>query len=190
MSPLTRNVKSAPPAEAVLGDSDVMTGAGACTLKLNCPEAAVLGLITCAVHEDGSVPNVALTCICPLLMKVADFVVSTPNAAQRNRTVAPLTKPEPFTVKVVAVFAPVIGFGDTLLIVGLTALMVNVEPEDVPPPGPDEYTVTVAKPADAMSAAEICASKPVVNPPPLTTGVVVRFAPFHRTTDAWWYPCG
>lgn len=172
------------PIEALLGDKEVITGTGACTLKPNSLELAVLGLITWAVHNEGSVPKVALTCNCPLLTNVADFVLSTPKAGHRNRTVAPLTKAAPFTVKTSALFAPVKGLGDTPLIVGVAALMVNVAPADVPPPGPGEYTVTVAEPAVAMSAAGICASNAVVNPPPLTTGVVLRLAPFHRTTEA------
>ena len=59
--------------------------------------------------------------------------------------------------------------------------MVKVAALDVPPPGLGLKTVTCAVPADAMSDARILACKPVVRPPPV--GVVVRFDPFHRTTD-------
>ncbi len=68
-------------------------------------------------------------------------------------TCAPFTKPDPFTVNVCALFDPVTGFGDTLVMDGPTELIVNVAPADVPPPGLGVYTVTVALPAEAMSLA-------------------------------------
>ena len=140
--------------------------------------------MTCAVQDEGSVPNVALTCNWPLLIKDADLVVSTLNAGQRNRTVAPLTKPEPFTVKVDAMFAPVSGLGDTLVMMGVPPLMVNVAPEEVPPPGLGVNTVTVADPDEAMSLAGMVAEMAVVRPL-LTVCDVDKLVPFHCTTELW-----
>lgn len=61
--------------------------------------------------------------------------------------------------------------------------MVKVDPTDVPPPGEGLKTVTVAVPAVAMSDARMLACNLVTRPPGVTVGVVVRFDPFHRTTD-------
>ncbi len=57
-------------------------------------------------------------------------------------------------------------------------LIVKVLVLDVPPPGAGLDTVTVAVPATAMSAAVIAAVNRVAD-----TYVVVRFAPFQRTTE-------
>ena len=54
----------------------------------------------------------------------------------------------------------------------------NVRPLDVPPPGVGENTVTVAVPALTTSDAEIVPRNSVDE-----TNVVVRFDPFHRTTE-------
>ena len=64
-------------------------------------------------------------------------------------------------------------------------MIVKVAPLLVPPPGLGLYTVKVAVPAEAISAAGTWAVNAVVRPPPLTTGVVVRLTPFHRTTELW-----
>jgi hypothetical protein len=60
----------------------------------------------------------------------------------------------------------------------LAALIVKVWAFEVPPPGVGLNTVTVAVPADAMSAAVIAAVSWVAE-----TYVVVRFEPFHWTTE-------
>ena len=60
----------------------------------------------------------------------------------------------------------------------VAAFTVNVSPAEVPPPGVGLNTVTCAVPADATSAADIDAVSCVAEP-----NVVVRFAPFHRTTE-------
>jgi hypothetical protein len=60
----------------------------------------------------------------------------------------------------------------------LLEVIVNVSPEDVPPPGVGLKTVTVAVPADAMFAAGTIAVTLVAE-----TYVVVRLVPFHLTTD-------
>jgi hypothetical protein len=60
----------------------------------------------------------------------------------------------------------------------LLEVIVNVSPEDVPPPGVGLKTVTVAVPADAMFAAGTIAVTLVAE-----TYVVVRLVPFHLTTE-------
>ena len=101
----------------------------------------------------------------------------------RNVTVQPDTNPLPLRVRVCEEFDPVAGFGLTLVIVGPEEIIVKLAALDVPPPGLGLYTVTCAVPPEAMSEARILACKLVTSPPPLTVGVVVRFAPFHLTTD-------
>src|SRR5438552_2423368 len=61
---------------------------------------------------------------------------------------------------------------------GTALLTVNVSAPEVPPPGVGEKTVRDAVPAVAMSPAVIAACNWV-----LLTNVVVRAAPFQRTTD-------
>ena len=68
--------------------------------------------------------------------------------------------------------------GEIELNVGAGLVIVNVLPAEVPPPGVGLNTLTEAVPAEAMSAAEICACSWV-----LLTNVVVRSLPFQRMTD-------
>jgi hypothetical protein len=58
-------------------------------------------------------------------------------------------------------------------------VIANAVPEEVPPPGVEFTTVTVADPAEATSAAAIAAVTCVA-----LTYVVTRLAPFHCTCDA------
>ena len=64
----------------------------------------------------------------------------------------------------------------TLMLGG--GVIVNVSGDDTPPPGAGVATVTSAVPCAARSPARIVARNCV-----LLTKVVVRFAPFQRTTD-------
>jgi hypothetical protein len=76
--------------------------------------------------------------------------------------------------------APIVPAGsEVVVIVGATAAFtVNVREFDAPPPGVPLNTLTDAVPADAMSAAGIDAVSCVAE-----TNVVVRLAPFQRTTE-------
>jgi hypothetical protein len=60
----------------------------------------------------------------------------------------------------------------------LLEVIVNVNPDEVPPPGVGLNTVTVAVPPDAISAAGTVAVNLAAE-----TYVVVRLVPFHLTTD-------
>jgi len=98
-----------------------------------------------------------------------------------QRTTAPETKFVPFTVSVNAAPPAVPEDGLRLVVVGtgLAGLLkVKVWALEVPPPGAGLNTVTWAVPAAAMSAAVIAAVNWVEE-----TKVVVRSAPFQRTTD-------
>jgi hypothetical protein len=96
------------------------------------------------------------------------------SAAPFHCTTAPETKPVPLTVSVNAAppAAAVFGFSD--VIVGGGAVMVKDAPFETVPP---EETVTVAVPAAAIKLAGTAAVNCVALPK-----VVVRVAPFHRTT--------
>src|SRR5512134_2654879 len=86
----------------------------------------------------------------------------------------------PFTVNVNAAPPAVAEVGERVDSVGtgLLAVIGNDTPPEVPPPGVGLNTVTCAVPAVAMSAAVIDAVSCVAE-----TNVVVRLAPFHRTTE-------
>jgi hypothetical protein len=60
----------------------------------------------------------------------------------------------------------------------LVEVIVNVSPDEVPPPGVGLNTVTVAVPAEAILAAGTVAVTLVAE-----TYVVVRLVPFHLTTE-------
>ncbi len=111
---------------------------------------------------------------CPALTNVV--VRATP--FQRTSDVA--TKLLPFTVNVNAAPPAAVlgGASDVSAGTGLGALMVNVRAFEVPPPGAGVTTVTGALPAVPMSLAGIAA----VTWPALTN-VVVRAAPFQRTSE-------
>jgi hypothetical protein len=87
-----------------------------------------------------------------------------------------LRKLVPFTVSVNAAPPAVTEVGLRLVIVGtgLVAMIVKESALDVPPPGVGLTTVTLAVPAEAMSAAVVAAVNCV-----LLTNVVVRLDPFH-----------
>jgi hypothetical protein len=87
----------------------------------------------------------------------------------------------PFTVRVKATPPAVADEGLRLVVVGRGlsgTLIVKVWALEVPPPGVGLKTVTLAVPAVAMSAARIDAVTWVA-----LTYVVVRFEPFHLTTE-------
>ena len=87
----------------------------------------------------------------------------------------------PFTVRVKPAPPAVAELGLRLVVVGTGlsgTLIVKVWAFEVPPPGAGLKTVTLAVPAVAMSAARIDAVSCVA-----LTYVVVRFVPFHLTTE-------
>src|SRR5438874_12776892 len=93
-----------------------------------------------------------------------------------QRTVEPLSKLAPFTVRVNASPPANALPGDRLLRVGAGLLTEKVCAAEVTPPGAGVTTVTEAVPVAARSAAGIAAVSCVA-----LTKVVVRAAPFHCT---------
>src|SRR2546422_1020127 len=96
-----------------------------------------------------------------------------------QRTWEAATKSAPVTVSVKAAAAAVALLGRSDESVGPGALTVNVRAVEVPPPGAGLNTVTEAVPGVARSVAEMAAVSCVA-----LTNVVVRAAPFQRTSEA------
>jgi hypothetical protein len=153
--PLTVNVNAAAPAVAVDGDSPEMAGTGLLlsTLKVEPAEVpppgaglltVTLALPALAIPEAGTA---ALTCVA--LTYVVDSAVPFQFTAEAD------SNPLPFTVSVNAPDPAVVELGDKADTagIGLLALMSNVEPAEVPPPGDGLTTVTLAVPAVATPEA-------------------------------------
>ena len=118
--PLTVRVKPDSPAVLLLGLREVMTGNGAFTLKLYWLEEAPLGLMTCALQVEGSVPSVTLMDTWVELVKLVEMFEYVPlKLTPRKVTVQPDTNPLPVMVSVWPELEPVAGLGLTLLTVRL-----------------------------------------------------------------------
>jgi hypothetical protein len=89
-----------------------------------------------------------------------------------------LRKFVPVTVSVNAAPPTVALAGLRLVIEGAGLLIMKESADDMPPPGEGFTTITLAVPADVMSAAVIAAVTIV-----LLTNVVVRIEPFHCTVE-------
>src|SRR5437016_5961595 len=63
--PFTVSVKPDPPAGALLGLNELITGKGALTVKPNALELCPLISVTCTLQLAPSVPNVGFRLICP-----------------------------------------------------------------------------------------------------------------------------
>src|SRR5439155_1675655 len=176
--PVSASVKAAPPATTLLGDREVSVGLGfgavivnVCGLELPPPG---VGLKTVA----DAVPAVAMSlaeiaaCSRVLLTKVVD------RSLPFHRTTDEAMKFVPVAVRVNPAPPATALLGEIELSVGTRLLIVNVHALELPPPGVGLKTVTGAVPAVAMSAAVTWACSWV-----LLTKVVVRSAPFQRTTD-------
>src|SRR5213596_2653722 len=151
-------------------------GTALLTVNVSAPEVPPPGVGEKTVTD--AVPAVAMS---PAVIAACNWVLLT-NVVTRaplvHCTTDPLTKFVPFTVRVKAAAPAVALPGVSEPSVGTELLMVNVSAPEVPPPGVGENTVTDAVPAVAASLAGIAARNCV----PLTN-VVVRAAPFQRTTD-------
>src|SRR5919108_53171 len=172
--PVAVSVKAAPPAVALVGDSDVSAGTGlvtenVCAVEVPPPGAGVT-TVTLAV------PAVAMAAAVMTAVSWVALTTVVVRGAPFHCTVLPGTKPVPVAVSVKAAPPAVALVGETVVSVGMGLLTENVCAAEVPPPGAGVTTVTVAVPAAAMSAAVMAAVSWVA----LTT-VVVREAPFHCT---------
>jgi hypothetical protein len=176
--PVSASVKSAPPAVALVGEIELSVGVGFGALIVNvcAPDTPPPGVGVKTVTD--AVPALAMSLAeivaasCVLLTQV---VV---RSAPFHRTTDPLMKFVPVAVSVNPAPPATALLGDSALSVGARLLIVNVWALEVPPPGAGLNTVTDAVPAEAMSAAVICAVSCVLLP-----NVVARALPFHCTID-------
>ena len=177
--PVTVSVKAAPPPTAVFGDRELSVGlafgvviVNVCALEVP-PPGVGLNTVTDAV------PTVAMSFAeiaarsSVLLTKVVD------RAVPFHCRIDEAMKFVPVAIRVNPAPPAATLLGEIELSVGTGLLwIVNVCALEAPPAGVGLKTVTGAVPAVAMSFARICAWSWV-----LLRKVVVRIAPFQRTTD-------
>src|SRR5205809_1167862 len=153
--PVAVSVNAAPPAAALLGESELSVGTGLLIVNVWALEAPPPGVGLKTV--TGAVPTVAMSpariCAvsCVLLPKVVVL------ALPFHRTTDEVLKFVPVTVSVKAGPPAVALLGEIELSVGAGLLMVKVCVPDVPPPGVGVKTVTGSVPPAAMSVAGIAA---------------------------------
>src|SRR3990172_8493817 len=136
--PLTVSVKAASPTKALVEERLVIVGAGLLTEKLKAVEVPPPGAglttttgITPAVLMSAAVIS-AVNCV--LLPKWVS------RSLLLKRTTEPLTKPEPFTVRMKAELPKIVFAGARLLIVGRGLSTATFSALEVPPPGAGEKT--------------------------------------------------
>ena len=174
--PVTVTVNAGAPAVTLDGDSDSTLGTGFSIVNARSPDVPPPGAgvttDTCAVPAAATSDAEIDACSCVPLTNVVGRV------APFQRTTDALTNPLPFTVRVNAAAPAVTLDGDSDTTPGTGFAIVNVRFPEAPPPGAGVNTDTCAGPPVAISAASIAAWSSVE-----LTNVVIRFAPFHRTTD-------
>ena len=147
--PLTVNVKAAPPASALDGESDVIVGTGLFTVNGEAPEVPPpgAGLVTVTLNVPAAAMSAAViaavTCVEFTNVVVLEFPL--------KFTVAPVTKPVPLTVSVNPAAPAIALVGEIVVIVGggfVTGKMTVVE---VPPPGAGLVTNSGRDASAAMS---------------------------------------
>jgi hypothetical protein len=174
--PFTVRVKAAPPADALVGDSEVIVGTGLLTANGELADVPPpgAGFVTVTLNDPAvaiSVPVIAAV-ICEALTKVVAAAVPL------KFTTDDELKFEPFTVRVNAVPPAKALVGDSEVIAGNGLFTVNGELADVPPPGAGFVTVTLNVPAVAMSPTVIAAVSCVA-----FTNVVALAAPLKFTIE-------
>src|SRR5204863_9190581 len=174
--PATVSVKAGPPTRALLGVRPVSVGAGLFTVNVCAaevpPPGAGVTTVTCGVpavaRSEAGIAAVSWVALTNVVVR----------AAPLQRTLEPLTKLLPVTVRVKAAPPTLALEGESDVSVGAGLFTVNVCAADVPPPGAGVTTVTGTVAAVATSAAAIAAVSWVA-----LTKVVVRAAPFQRTLE-------
>jgi hypothetical protein len=179
LAPATVRVKAGPPTVALDGDSDVSVGDGFPIENVRAAEVPPpgVGLFTVIDAEPAAVMSAAVmaavSCVAltNVVVRVAVF----------QRTVAPLTKPVPLTVRVKAGPPTVALDGDSDASVGTGLLFVICSccADELPPPGLGVLTVIATELGFAMSAAVMAAVSRVE-----LTNVVVRSELLSCTFDA------
>jgi hypothetical protein len=174
--PFTVRVKAAPPADALVGDSEVIVGTGLLTANGELADVPPpgAGFVTVTLNDPAvaiSAPVIAAV-ICEALTKVVAAAVPL------KFTTDDELKFEPFTVRVNAVPPAKALVGDSEVIAGNGLFTVNGELADVPPPGAGFVTVTLNVPAVAMSPTVMAAVSCVA-----FTNVVALAAPLKFTIE-------
>jgi hypothetical protein len=147
--PLTVNVKAAPPANVLVGESDVSVGSGLFTVNGEFPDVPPPGSGFFTVTLN--VPAVAMSdariaaVTCVALTNVV--VLSTP----LKLTVAPVTKPVPLTVSVNPAPPAVALVGAIDVSTGGGFVTGRLTVAEVPPPGAGFVTDSGSDPSAAMS---------------------------------------
>ena len=149
--PLTVSVNVAPPVVALVGDIDVIVGAGLLIGNVRAPDVPPpgLGLVTVMLAVAALAMSAAGTCAVTCVAATKLVV----NAVPFQLTTAPLTKLLPFTVSVNAAPPTKAPAGESDETIGAVLLIVKVRAADVPPPGVGLVTVMLAEPALAISLA-------------------------------------
>ena len=153
--PVTVSVKPAPPAVALLGDSDVIVGLGLFTVKFTAFDTPPPGAGLVAV--TGNVPAVATSAVLIVPVSLVELLKVVVRAEPFQFTVAPFTKPVPLTVRENEAAPSVLLLGVIEVSVGTALLIAKLRFPDVPPPGAGLLTETFAVPAVAISEALIVA---------------------------------
>jgi hypothetical protein len=174
--PFTVRVKPAPPAVAEVGLRLVVARPALLIVKVWAlevpPPGAGFSTVTWAV------PAVAMSAAVIVVVNWVEETYVVVRVDPFQLTVEPETKPVPFTASGKPAPPAVAEVGLMPVVAGMGSLIVKVWALEVPPPGAGFSTVTRAVPPDAMSAAVIAAVNWVEE-----TYVVVRFDPFHCTTE-------
>ena len=174
--PCRVSVKVGPPAVALLGEIEPITGTGLLIVNVIAFDVPPPGEPFTTVTE--AVPAVAMSAAEMEAVSTVLLEKVVVRGAPFQFTTEVVTKPEPLTVSVKATPPAVALLGEIEPIAGTGLLIVNVFAFDVPPPGGLFTTVTETVPAAAMSAAEMEAVTIV-----LLANVVARADPFQFTTE-------
>ena len=173
--PVSVSVNAAPPAFAVVGESEPKVGNG----------SLIVNVIAADTPPPGAEFNTVIAAVPPAAMSMAGttavscvpLTTVVASATPFHFTTVPAKKFVPVSVSVNAALPAVAVVGESEPKVGNGSLIVNVIAADAPPPGAGFNTVIAAVPPAAMSMAGTTAVSCV----PLTT-VVASATPFHFTT--------
>jgi hypothetical protein len=171
--PFTVRVKAAPPADALVGESEEIVGTGLLTANAELADTPPpgAGFVTVTLNDPAVAISVAV--IAAVNWEALTKVVVA--AVPLKFTTDDELKFEPFTVSV-NVLPPAKAFvGDSEVIVGTGLFTVNEEIAEVPPPGTGFVTVTLSVPAVAISATVIVAVSCVAFTNVVVLGELLKF---------------
>src|SRR5271157_1564783 len=173
----------------VLGLSDVIAGAaGAVTVSVAVFDAALPGFVTCTVQVRAVTPTVTSTCTCVAVTLAMKLPCCTRVVLPLVRvTVKPGWKPVPVMVSVWLAADPVMGFGLSDAIAGVTgAVTVRLTAFELPALGFTTCTVHVRAVVPTFTSTWICVAVRLVMALPVYGTVVPPAARF--TVSPGWKP--